>query len=212
MTKFYRGTLEEMLKRTVGRNEDWAVAFSHGTLELGLYAPRGEDMQSPHEQDEIYVVIQGQGTFVIDNERHEFGPGDTLFVAAGAVHRFENRAPDHVVIHCERSLPRLELEMTLLMWRNHFTCDVLAERGSAHIQSLCKWGPSLFIKRTRVLPSGRPPEETETLVQDDPTWALEYAHFKSLCRAGAQTDLSNDIWLNRVLLRLAETAAAEEPR
>jgi mannose-6-phosphate isomerase-like protein (cupin superfamily) len=97
MTKFYRGTLEEMLKRTVGRNEDWAVAFSHGTLELGLYAPRGEDMQSPHEQDEIYVVIQGQGTFVIDNERHEFGPGDTLFVAAEAVHRFENFTPDLAV-------------------------------------------------------------------------------------------------------------------
>ena len=27
------------------------------------------------------------------------------------------------------------------MWRNHFTCDVLAENGSAHIESLCKWGP-----------------------------------------------------------------------
>ena len=24
--------------------------------------------------------------------------------------------------------PRIELEMTLLMWRNHFTCDVLAEK------------------------------------------------------------------------------------
>ena len=58
MTKFYRGTLEEMLKRTVGRNEDWAVAFSHGTLELGLYAPRGEDMSkrgknSPHQSHTV---------------------------------------------------------------------------------------------------------------------------------------------------------------
>ncbi len=34
--------------------------------------------------------------------------------------------------------------MTLLMWRNHFTCDILAENGSAHIESLCKWGPSTF--------------------------------------------------------------------
>jgi len=97
MTKFYRSTLEEMLKRTVGKSEDWAVAFNHGTLELGLYAPRAEDVQTPHEQDEIYVVIQGQGTFVIDNERHEFGPGDALFVAAGAVHRFENFSGDLTV-------------------------------------------------------------------------------------------------------------------
>jgi hypothetical protein len=98
--------------------------------------------------------------------------------------------------------------MTLLMWRNHFTCDVLAERGSAHIESLCKWGPSLFTKRRRVLPSGRPSEEAVTLVQDDPTWALEYAHFKTLCGARARTDLANDIWLHRVLQRLSAEAVA----
>ena len=50
--------------------------------------------------------------------------------------------------------------------------------------------------RTRVLPSGRPPEEAITLVQDDPTWALEYAHFKQLCATAAPTDLDNDIWLH----------------
>ncbi len=94
MTRSYRGTLEEMLKQTVGRNEAWAVAFTHGSLELGLYAPRGQDPQTPHEQDEVYVVIQGQGTFVVGEERHEFGPGDALFVPAGAVHRFEGFTPD----------------------------------------------------------------------------------------------------------------------
>ena len=128
------------------------------------------------------------------------------------VHCFENRAPDHVVIHREGARPRIELEMTLLMWRNHFTCDVLAERGSAHIQSLCKWGPSLFTKRTRVLPSGRPPEDEQTLVQEDPTWAIEYAHFKRLCSAGTKTDLSNDLWLHRLLTRLGAQAVAARER
>ena len=70
--------------------------------------------------------------------------------------------------------------MTLLSWRNHFTCDVFAENGSAHISSLCKWGPSEFTHRARILPSGRPPEQSVTLVQDDPTWALEYEHFKDV--------------------------------
>jgi hypothetical protein len=45
-----------------------------------------------------------------------------------------------------------------------------------------------------------------TLVQDDPTWALEYAHFKALCAGGAKTDLSSDIWLHRVLMRLGAEA------
>ncbi len=97
MSKFHRGTLEEMLKRTVGRNEGWAVSLTHGTLELGLYAPRGEDRQTPHEQDEVYVVMQGQGTFVVGDERHEFGPADTLFVPAGLAHRFEEFTPDLAV-------------------------------------------------------------------------------------------------------------------
>ena len=102
--------------------------------------------------------------------------------------------------------------MTLLNWRNHFTCDLFAENGSVAYRSLCKWGPSSFTFRRRVLPSGRPPEETVTLVQDDPTWELEYAHFKSLCAGGHPTDLSNDIWLNRVLRELGVDAVAEARR
>ena len=119
---------------------------------------------------------------------------------------FENRAPDHVVIGSDMQRPRIELEMTLLMWRNHFSCDILAENGSAHIESLCKWGPATFRKRTRVLPSGRPTEESITLVEDDPTWALEYANFRRLCLDRAQTDLANDLWLQRTLRRLAGVA------
>ena len=158
-------------------------------------------------RDQGAGVLPDLGSHLIDTCRFWFGEIEDAFRFVG-VHCFENRAPDHVVIHNEDALPRLELEMTLLMWRNHFTCDVLAERGSAHIQSLCKWGPSLFTRRTRVLPSGRPPEDTETLVQDDPTWALEYAHFKALCASGAQTDLANDLWLHRVLARLSTQAPA----
>jgi len=94
MSKLLRGTLEEMLKRTVGSEERWAVAFTHGTLEVGLYAPRGTDPQQPHEKDEVYIVIQGQGTFVVEDERFEFGPGDVLFVPANARHRFEGFTPD----------------------------------------------------------------------------------------------------------------------
>ena len=69
----------------------------------------------------------------------------------------------------------------------------------AHIESLCKWGPTTSRIARRVLPSGRPPEKSVTLVQDDPTWALEYEHFKHLVGSGAKTDLANDRWLLRVL-------------
>ena len=149
-------------------------------------------------------VLHDLGSHLLDTATFWFGDiGDDFVVHAG--NRFENRAPDHVVIGSLKSNPAFECEMTLLSWRNHFACDVLAENGTAHIESLCKWGPSTFTHRTRILPSGCPPEESTVLVQDDPTWALEYAHFKSLCLSGAETDLSTDLWLNRVLRELGET-------
>lgn len=156
-------------------------------------------------------VLPDLGSHLLDTARFWFGDlTDSFRVISASC--FENRAPDHVVFGSEASRPKLECEMTLLSWRNHFTCDIFAERGTAHISSLCKWGPSTFTKRLRVLPSGRPPEEAVTLVQDDPTWALEYAHFKQLCATPAPTSLSNDLWLNRVLRRLGAEAIEEASR
>lgn len=156
-------------------------------------------------RDQGAGVLDDLGSHVLDTARFWFGEiGDDFSIISAD--RFENRSPDHVVFASAGSNPRLEFEMTLLSWRNHFTCDVFAENGSAHIGSLCKWGPSEFTHRLRVLPSGRPPEQAVTLTQDDPTWAVEYEHFKYLCEAGRPTDLSNDIWLNRVLRSLGAEA------
>ena len=150
-------------------------------------------------------VLPDLGSHLLDTATFWFGkPHDDLKVTSAS--RFENQAPDHVTIGSELSLPKLEFEMPLLMWRNHFPCDVLAEKGRAHIESLCKWGPSKFTVRTRVLPSGRPPEESVTLVQDDPTWALEYDYFKSSCLDGRRTELGTDLWLNKTLGRLCDEA------
>ena len=150
-------------------------------------------------------VLHDLGSHLLDTIAFWFGRPEQRFQVY-ASNCFENRAPDHVVIGSEEGEIRIELEMTLLSWRNHFTCDIFAENGSAHISSLCKWGPTTFIHRTRVLPSGRPPEDTETLEQDDPTWAAEYAHFKELCLSGEETDLAGDLWLNRVLRDLGDEA------
>lgn len=156
-------------------------------------------------------VLPDLGSHLLDTARFWFGDiGDAFEVVSADC--YENRAPDHVVLMCRAAEPHLELEMTLLSWRNHFTCEIFAERGSAHIRSLCKWGPATFIHRTRVLPSGRPQEEVETLEQEDPTWAQEYEHFKRLCAGSVGTDLANDLWLNRTLRALGEAAVAKAAR
>jgi scyllo-inositol 2-dehydrogenase (NADP+) len=132
-----------------------------------------------------------------------------MFYGNGTARQVRDSAwRDHVVIKSEGSVPRLQLEMSLLSWRNHFTCDLIGENGSAHIDSLCKWGPTSFTVRDRVLPSGRPPEDSRILVQADPTWELEYAHFKMLCANRIPTDLSGDRWLRRTLSRLEREVPA----
>lgn len=150
-------------------------------------------------------VLPDLGSHLLDTARFWFGDIGEDFRVVSA-NRFENRAPDNVVIASQRARPELEFEITLLSWRNHFTCDVLAEKGTAHIESLCKWGPTTFTHRARVLPSGRPTEQSITLVQEDPTWALEYEHFKRLAAAGIAGDLANDRWLLRVFARLSAEA------
>ena len=162
-------------------------------------------MRDSEWRDHGSGVLHDLGSHLLDTAAFWFADalGGMRMIASNA---FENRAPDHVVFGSETARPRLELEMTLLSWRNHFTCDIFTEGGSAHIESLCKWGPSTFTKRTRILPSGRPPEESVILVQEDPTWALEYADFRSACLSGRKTDLTHDITLNRLLRELGEKA------
>jgi mannose-6-phosphate isomerase-like protein (cupin superfamily) len=77
--------------------EQYTIVYRHGTLEAGLYAPRGVDEQTPHTRDEAYVVVKGSGEFVCGDARREFAPGEFLFVPAGMTHRFERFTPDLTV-------------------------------------------------------------------------------------------------------------------
>ena len=74
--------------------ERYIELFRHGTLAVELYAPRGNDPQTPHTRDEIYVIISGTGHFRHGSHETTFGAGDVLFVPAGEEHRFEEFTDD----------------------------------------------------------------------------------------------------------------------
>jgi mannose-6-phosphate isomerase-like protein (cupin superfamily) len=68
--------------------------FRHGTLLVKYYAPRGRDTQTPHAQDELYVVARGSAVFFDGTARRRCERGDLLFAAAGVAHRFEDLSED----------------------------------------------------------------------------------------------------------------------
>ena len=69
------------------------------------------------------------------------------------------------------------------MWKNSFNLDVIGEKGSAHINGLCKWGPSTLEIRKRKLPSGKPKIKIKKIKMKDPTWKLEHIFFEKLIKS-----------------------------
>jgi mannose-6-phosphate isomerase-like protein (cupin superfamily) len=66
----------------------------YGDLWFDIYSPTGKDDQQPHDKDEIYMVISGNGTLNSNGVRTVCKQGDILFVPAGVEHRFEGFTKD----------------------------------------------------------------------------------------------------------------------
>ena len=68
----------------------YEIVHQSAGLELGVYvlvAPE-PDRQQPHEDDELYVVLEGTGVLEIEGESVPVREGTAVFVEAGADHRF----------------------------------------------------------------------------------------------------------------------------
>ncbi|MDB2324252.1 Gfo/Idh/MocA family oxidoreductase [Alphaproteobacteria bacterium] len=184
--------MRDLLKSgKLGRVYRCRIFYGNGTARL---------VRESEWRDRGGGVLPDLGSHLLDACQYWFGDAlDHTKWEIISANRFENRAPDHVILGYQDHKISVELEMTMLMWRNHFTCDVIAENGSAHIESLCKWGPSIFTHRQRVLPSGRPVEHQETIISPDPTWQAEYEYFKSLIYKGSQSDFN---WDSKIFARL----------
>jgi mannose-6-phosphate isomerase-like protein (cupin superfamily) len=70
------------------------LVLKRGSLDVKLSVPLPPNQQTPHAQDEIYIVIRGQGVLVHDGKRDRFASGDLLFVAAGTTHHYEDFSSD----------------------------------------------------------------------------------------------------------------------
>ncbi|MBI1802009.1 MAG: cupin domain-containing protein [Chloroflexi bacterium] len=70
------------------------------SLSAGLYTlPAGAaDRQQPHQEDEVYYVMRGQGMIRVGEEDRAVAPGTFVFVAARVPHHFHNIREDLAIL------------------------------------------------------------------------------------------------------------------
>lgn len=78
----------------LGDDTRFATVIENGSMIVEIYEPIEKDYQTPHAQDELYVIISGSGEFLNDGKITQFKTGDVLFVPAGVEHRFEKFTED----------------------------------------------------------------------------------------------------------------------
>jgi mannose-6-phosphate isomerase-like protein (cupin superfamily) len=96
--------IEGAKKRLAAGNGGYEVVHRSESVELGVYvlvAPE-PDRQQPHEDDEVYVVLEGSGVLEVEDERLELREGHAVFVPAGAEHRFVGYERLSVLVIFER--------------------------------------------------------------------------------------------------------------
>lgn len=89
--------LAEAQRLAADRGERAVLVLQRGTLDVKLSAPARPNEQTPHSQDEVYIVVRGRGVLFHDGKRDRFEAGDFLFVAARIEHRFEDASDDLLV-------------------------------------------------------------------------------------------------------------------
>jgi len=74
----------------------WIVHLDSDDLSVGTYSipAGGLDDQTPHTEDEIYVVRAGRATLVTSSGTTEVGPGSVVYVPAMEEHRFTGISED----------------------------------------------------------------------------------------------------------------------
>jgi mannose-6-phosphate isomerase-like protein (cupin superfamily) len=82
--------VDEAKRRLQSAGGGYEIVHESPGLEIGVYvlvAPE-PDRQQPHEDDEVYVVLEGNGTLEVEAASHPLGEGQAIFVPAGVDHSF----------------------------------------------------------------------------------------------------------------------------
>ena len=92
--------LEELTRKVAGSEPRFHEFLRVPTLSCAIYRlPSGSsDMQAPHLEDEVYIVLEGRARLEIDGKPQEISKGSVLYVRATAKHSFFDIEEDLTVL------------------------------------------------------------------------------------------------------------------
>lgn len=82
--------VEEIRRSLSGDQVQYKEFLRVPSLSCGIYQlPKGaKDMQTPHDEDEVYYVLEGRARMKVADEMREVSAGDILYVKAIESHSF----------------------------------------------------------------------------------------------------------------------------
>lgn len=91
--------LGDLLSR-IPKDNYWADFLRVRHLEAGVLRlrPGEEDTQTPHDEDELYFVIEGSGFIEVGGEKRPVKKGSVVFVPAHVPHHFFGNEKDALVV------------------------------------------------------------------------------------------------------------------
>jgi mannose-6-phosphate isomerase-like protein (cupin superfamily) len=89
-----------LLKEQARSNKLYLEFLRRASLSMGVYRlpAGGVDPQSPHTEDEVYYVVNGNAQIRVGDEDRSVGPGSIVFVAAHVEHRFHSIEEDLTIL------------------------------------------------------------------------------------------------------------------
>ena len=95
-------TLDATVAKARSTPSGYLETFRSRTMSGGLYvlAAGATDRQSPHGEDEVYLVLRGKGRFAHRSRSITVTEGDVLEVPAGEEHRFHTIEEELVLFVC----------------------------------------------------------------------------------------------------------------
>jgi mannose-6-phosphate isomerase-like protein (cupin superfamily) len=105
-----------------------ALTFESGIFELPAGTGKANSVQHSHGNEEMGYILAGRGWVAVEDETHEFGPGDFIFVPAHARHAWQNDGTETVRVLFWRPIKPMANGRPLDM-REYDVRDAAAAKG-----------------------------------------------------------------------------------